>query len=183
MNVAVIACSLHPLSRSRVMAHHIAQDLDDLGVSVTPVDLRDLNLAFCGLPEARHNPKVAELKQLIETSAAILMAVPIYNFDVNAAAKNLIELTGRSWTNKLVGFLCAAGGRASYMSVMSIANSLMLDFRCLILPRFVYALGSDFENDRTEDMAVGEGEIRNRIRELAETTVSLARAIEPIFKE
>jgi FMN reductase len=38
--------------------------------------------------------------------------------------------------NKVVGFLCAAGGKSSYMSVMRLANSLMLDFRCLIIPHF-----------------------------------------------
>ena len=33
---------------------------------------------------------------------------------------------------------------SSYMSVMAYANSLMLDFRCVIIPRFVYATGSAF---------------------------------------
>ena len=39
---------------------------------------------------------------------AILLAVPIYNYDVNAAAKNLVEHTGSAWENKIVGFLAAA---------------------------------------------------------------------------
>jgi FMN reductase len=39
---------------------------------------------------------------------------------------------------KTVGFLISAGGHGSYMSVMPFANSLMLDFRCWIVPRFVY---------------------------------------------
>ena len=63
---------------------------------------------------------------------------------------------------KVVGFLCAAGGKGSYMSVMSLANSLMLDFRCLILPRFVYSVGEDFEEDEVTDPKVKE-----RVMELA----------------
>ena len=59
----------------------------------------------------------------------------------------MIELTGSSWEDKIVGFLCAAGGTTSYMSVMAYANSLMLDFRCVIIPRFVYATGNAFDDD------------------------------------
>jgi FMN reductase len=92
------------------------------------------------------------------------MAAPVYNFYLSAAAKNLIELTGRAWTDKLVGFLCAAGGKSSYMSVMNVANSLMLDFRCLIIPRFVYADGASFQADRITD-----SDLQRRIVELADT--------------
>jgi FMN reductase len=92
----------------------------------------------------------------------VIIATPIYNFDASAALKNLIELTGDSWENKVVGFLCAAGGSASYMSIMSFANSLMLDFRCLIIPRIVYATSQDFTDGRFSSEVV-----RERIRELA----------------
>ena len=40
------------------------------------------------------------------------------------------------------------------MSVMSFANSLMLDFRCLIIPRFVYATGDSFNGDKLIDTKV-----------------------------
>ena len=58
-------------------------------------------------------------------------------------ADSAIELAGRNLTDKVVGFLCASGGDRSYMSVMAVANSLMLDFRTIIVPRFVYAAGDD----------------------------------------
>ena len=67
---------------------------------------------------------------------AIVVAVPIYVYDTNAAIKNFVDLSGRAWTDKPVGFLCAAGGPSSYMAILGLANSLMLDFRCLIVPRF-----------------------------------------------
>ena len=97
------------------------------------------------------NPQVKNLRDKIKNSKAIIFAVPIYNYDVNSAAKNLIELTGDAWTNKIIGFLCAAGGRGSYMSVMSLANSLMLDFRCIIIPRFVYSTGEAFDGEKVVD--------------------------------
>lgn len=183
MKISVIGCSLNPQSRSYVLAATAVDILTGMEVDARLYDLRNFNLKFCGLPDARENGDLEELKSAIEQSAAVLLAVPIYNFDVNAAAKNLIELTGRSWTNKLVGFLCAAGGRSSYMSVMGIASSLMLDFRCIVVPRFVYAVPEAFLNDRTEQMRVGSEEISQRLRELATTTVELARVINPVLDE
>lgn len=84
---------------------------------------------------------------MIREANGILLATPIYNYDASAAAKNLIELTGKAWENKVVGFACSAGGSGSYMSIMALAGSLMLDFRCTIVPRFVYATSQDFSGE------------------------------------
>jgi FMN reductase len=98
----------------------------------------------------------------------VILAAPIYNYDVNAAVKNLIEMTGKAWENKIVGFVCAAGGHSSYMSVMSLANSLMLDFRSIILPRFVYAVPSDFADGKLTSEKIGA-----RLTQLAESAIRL----------
>jgi len=86
-------------------------------------------------------------------------------------AKNLLELTGGSWENKTVGFLCAAGGSSSYMSIMGLANSLMLDFRCLIIPRFVYAKGDDFTAKQQPTAKLAE-----RLTTLAEASIRIRNA-------
>jgi FMN reductase len=114
---------------------------------------------------------VTTLSALIAAARVIIIATPIYNYDANAAAKNLVELTGSSWEDKTVGFLCAAGGGSSYMSIMGLANSLMLDFRCLIIPRFVYAKGDDFREKKhpTADLVA-------RIGQLAEASMKIRNA-------
>ena len=183
MKVSVISCSLHPLSRSYLLAKQAVQNFEEQGVDVRLYDLREYDLDFCGRPEARDNPSVAELRSAVRDASAVVVAVPIYNFYVNAAAKNLIELTGKEWIYKLVGFICAAGGQASYMSVMNIANSLMLDFRCLIVPRFVYATSGAFGNDRTEDMFIADDDILDRLKEFSDMTLTLARAFDPVIKD
>jgi FMN reductase len=72
----------------------------------------------------------------------------------------------------VVGFLCAAGGMSSYMSVMAYANSLMLDFRSVIIPRFVYATGPAFKDDEITDAKVTE-----RIRQVAQELVRFTNAL------
>ena len=106
---------------------------------VTLIDLRAHDLPFTGTDASWGHPTVGQLKEMALSMTHFLFAVPIYNYDVNAAAKNFVELMGSDvLENKTVGFLCSAGGQGSFMSVMGFANSLMLDFRCWIVPRFLY---------------------------------------------
>src|SRR6187397_2898113 len=137
----VISSSLRAGSYSRLLAEALAAEL---APDSELVNLRDYPLPICDGESAYAHPNVGLLGAKVTGARVIIVAVPIYNYDANAAAKNLIELTGSSWENKIVGFACAAGGQSSYMSIMALANSLMLDFRCVILPRFIYATKSDF---------------------------------------
>jgi len=146
--------------------------LKSLDAHVEFIDLlHHKSLPFCD-GEDVDDCVIEPLAEPIRKADAILIAVPIYNFDVNAASKNVVELTGSAWEGKIVGFLCAAGGQSSYMSVMGLANSLMLDFRCLIVPRFVYATGRDFTGEEITSVQVKE-----RMAGLCREIVKLARAL------
>jgi NAD(P)H-dependent FMN reductase len=168
----VFSGSLRSASSSRVMAGALLGAYEALGVSAGLVDLREYVLPLCDGEAAYGHPHVTTLSALIEKARVIVVATPIYNYDANAAVKNLIELTGRAWENKTVGFLCAAGGGSSYMSIISLANSLMLDFRCLIIPRFVYAQGKDFAGENEPTPALQE-----RIVELAAASLKIRNAL------
>jgi len=141
------------------------------GADAEFVDLREVEMPLCAGVEAE-SATLDELREKIRGASAVIVAAPIYNYDVNAAAKNLVEMTGAAWREKVVGFLCAAGGRSSYMSLMGFANSLMLDFRCWIVPRFVYAAGK--EGDVQTPLPE---ELRNRLKQLAETTLHAAGSL------
>ena len=165
----VISCSLNKDSKSRMMAEY-AYNLYCKNAKF--IDMKKIEFPICDGDECYELPIVNELKGYIENAHSILIASPIYNYDLNAVAKNLIELTGIVWTDKIVGFICAAGGQGSYMSPLSFANSLMLDFRCLIIPRFVYADKTCF-NDNKDINDI----LKIRIEELVDSTILLSSAL------
>ncbi|MCB0063701.1 MAG: NAD(P)H-dependent oxidoreductase [Caldilineaceae bacterium] len=177
MNITVISCSLHPQSRSYVLAQQVVADLQELGVDAPLYDLRNQELGMCDAVTTHKTPVAEALIGAIREADSVLLTMPVYNYDVNTAAKNLLEIGMRAWNHKLVGFLCTAGGQRSYMSVMGFANSLMLDFRCIIIPRFVYATGADFGDDRQPSMHIASDEILGRVKELATNTVRLTEAL------
>jgi FMN reductase len=161
----VISTSLRPGSLSRRLAEQLVKDL---APEVEYLDLREFPLPLCDGESAYSDPNVEKLSGKITAARVILVATPIYNYDANAAVKNLVELTGSAWEDKIVGFACAAGGQASYMSIMALANSLMLDFRCVIIPRFVYATGDDFH-----EANAFRPELALRLKQLADTAKKL----------
>ena len=171
-SVVILSCSLNPNSRSHKLALAAQASLRAREVSVELVDLTEYDLPLCGGTGSFDHPLVKTLTGIIEAAGAILVSSPVYNYDLTAAAKNAMELTGSSWADKPVGFLCAAGGQRSYMSPIGFANSLMFDFRCLIVPRFVYCTKDDFT-------AAGEPgpEIRERVEQLAAAAVDLSSAL------
>jgi NAD(P)H-dependent FMN reductase len=170
--ILVISASLNSDSNSRILAQEALLVLAQDGHAAQLLDLREHPLPLCDGGPAYGHPSVASVRTLVAQADAIIVATPIYNYDGTAALKNLIELTGRAWENKVVGFLCAAGGKSSYMSIMPLANSLMLDFRTIIVPRFVYATGEAF----TDGKLVDPEQIR-RVAELARKTARLSEAL------
>ena len=167
----VISSSLRTSSRSRILAEYLREYYESQPATCAYLDLRGVDLPLCDGESAYSHPAVSKCAKLISDARVIIAATPVYNYDVCAALKNLVELTGDSWEDKVVGFLCAAGGSSSYMSVMSLANSLMLDFRCLIIPRFVYATRNDFNERGATD------EIKGRVARLAQTSIAIKNSV------
>ena len=171
-SVLVLSCSLNPNSRSRRLAIAAESRLNELDVDGSLVDLRDWDLPMCDGSDCYSHNHVVEMIQKITEASAVLIASPVYNYDLNAAAKNVVELTGKAWLEKPVGFLCTAGGHNSYMSPIGLANSLMFDFRCHVIPRYVYATKEDFTN--TGDVTLG---VSDRIDGLVQSTLELTSAL------
>jgi FMN reductase len=168
----VISTSGNPDSNSRRMGRAAFVHLQKKKVDSDWIDLREIDLPLCDADKCYGMPGSKKLSAAIESADGILIAAPVYNYDVAAATKNMIELTGSAWEDKIVGFLCAAGGHASYMSVMAYANSLMLDFRCVIIPRFAFATSDAFEGERITDK-----KITQRIEQVAEELVRFTKAL------
>ena len=168
----VVSTSGNPDSNSRRMGQLAYEHLRKKKIDCEWLDVRDLALPLCDADVCYSEPSARKLNAAIDGADGILVAAPVYNYDVSAAAKNMIELTGSSWEDKIVGFLCAAGGMSSYMSVMAYANSLMLDFRCVIIPRFVYATGHVFDGDELRD-----SKLLQRIKDVADELVRFTTAL------
>lgn len=168
----VISSSLSPGSRSRILARATHERLRLAGHAAEFLDLTACDLPLCEGDGAAANPAVARVRQAVAAADGVALSFPIYNYDAGAAAKNLVELTGSAWEDKVVAMLCAAGARTSFMAPMSLAASLMLDFRCYVVPRFVMAVPEDFRGDVIESQP-----LRDRVDDLAAELARVTAAL------
>ena len=169
----ILSTSRNPTSRSRVLARRIHEEISARAGDAVWYDLQDVELPLCDGGACYGDPQVQRLAGLVQAAQGIIVATPVYNYDVSATAKNVVELTGKAWTEKVVGFVCAAGGGVSYMAVMGLANSLMLDFRSFVIPKFVFATGRAFD----EQNQLVDEDVIERLTDLSSTLVRVTEAL------
>ncbi|MGQ0629017.1 MAG: NADPH-dependent FMN reductase, partial [Phycisphaerales bacterium] len=147
------------------------------GIAAEVVDIAPLNLPLCDGAAAYGHPAVAPLAAKVAGASSVIMCVPIYNYSVAASAKNVIELVGKAFTGKVVGLAAAAGGGMAYTAPLQLANALMLDFRCVIVPRYVYVAGKGIDAG-----AITDAEIVTRLTGLVEDVARMGSALAGVSK-
>lgn len=163
MSHLIVSCSLNPNSKSAILAQALANVYSSRDQPHQLIDLRQFELPFCDGASCYNDPNVVKITDQIRLASSIAIATPIYNFHAGASTRNLLAVTGHAFDEKVVGILCASGGPRSYMASMGLANSLMLDFRVIVIPRFVFASADSFDNN-----AIADEQITGRITELAD---------------
>ena len=171
MPTLIISSSLRPSSRSKKLAQLMQEHLRSTNAPCELIDLSEYDLPLCDGDKCYSHPLVKLLTEKTLKASSIIIALPIYNYGPSAALKNYIELVGDALRDKVVGLIVASGGERSYMASLTIANSLMLEFRCLIVPKFVFVDLTDLTHESSEV----SHEIHARIKELAHTTRLLAK--------
>ena len=100
----VISTSGNPDSNSRRMGQKAFAHLRKQKIDCDWIDIRERELPLCDADRCYGMPGSKELSTEVKTADGILIAAPVYNYDVAAATKNMIELTGSAWEDKSSAF-------------------------------------------------------------------------------
>lgn len=173
MKIAILNTNLASGGKTAHLSDTLAALFKEGGDEPRVFSLAERDLPACDGGACYKDEKTIALTADLSEAEALVLVAPVFNYDLNAAAKNLIELTGSSWKGKAVGLVCTAGAEKSYLSPLAFMNSLSIDYRCLVSPRYVYVKRSDFNPDNT---LPAEGDIRRRLAFLAKELPILAEA-------
>ncbi len=172
----IVCTALKRESKTQILARAMAAEMVALGMEVDLFDLAAEPLPACDGASCYALPAVQDASARVKRAAVVVFCSPIYNYQVNSAAKNFLELTNSGWPEKLVGIVANAGGERSFLAVLSLVNSLWLDHHCLIAPRFVYATGTAFAENGT---IRPDGDVPARMKALATELHRLATRLVP----
>ena len=109
--------SLRRGSFSHLALHHVLGLLRAQGCETSVFDLRDRPLPFCNgdKTDPRSDyPAVAELRQLVRESHALVLATPEYHGSVSGVLKNALDLLDfEHLEGKVVGAISVLGGQTN----------------------------------------------------------------------
>jgi NAD(P)H-dependent FMN reductase len=126
--------------------------------------LRDGSVCF-------QNPGVLAATAQVRSAAATTLCFPVYNHQANAAPKNFAEVTNEGWKDNVVGLVASGGTNRSALVPRSLAHALMVDHRCMIVPRFVVVTPAHFAADGT---LAADGETASRLADLSRDVAHLS---------
>lgn len=171
MSVLIVSTALRAGSKTRSVADALGAGCEAIGFPATVLDLATTPLPLCDGATCYQDAGVVAATAQVKAARAVVLCFPVYNHQANAAAKNFLEVTNAGWDGKVVGLVANGGTDRSYLAPLSMANSLMVDHRCLVVPRFVFVTPANFE---TAGRLAPDGEIALRLRDLAREIAHLA---------
>lgn len=156
MKDLILSCSLNKNSFGSQIAKHIVQTYP----SFETVLIKDCDFGLCDGYDgaAFENPKLQALQKKIEACDGVIILAPIYNFDVSASCKNLLDLlskpykdllTGKSLRHKTIAFIGTCAHPTSYLAPMNFLAKIMLAHEAFILPKHIILSPDEPENRYT----------------------------------
>jgi FMN reductase len=147
MHALVVSTALKPASKTFTAARTVQARLEAAGICTDLADLAVEALPQCDGANCYAEDRVKKMTERVKKAALIVMCFPVYNYQPNSASKNFVEVTNDGWKDKVVSFVANAGGDRSFLAPMPLANSLMVDHRCVIVPQFLYLSPSSYDSE------------------------------------
>jgi NAD(P)H-dependent FMN reductase len=160
----VINGSLNPESKGEILSKKALEYGESLGMDISYLDMKLFSdLPFCDGSSSYSHPKVKELYDLFYPLDGFIYSFPVYNYTGNAFMKNLVELIGKVFTNKVLGLCAMAGSDVSFLSPFFLTHSFVADFQTIIVPKYVLASYADIKEGTFSK------ELFDRVEALVET--------------
>lgn len=137
----VVSTSPSSQSRTRRVAVHL-QELMRQQRSDARIDFLDVSTLPISAADHHSTDHEQAVEQAFGQATGIVFVLPIYHGDVSVAARNVVQIAGRTLARKVIGLASIAGDTSANFATFAFANSLMFEHRCFIVPDIVF-LNSD----------------------------------------
>lgn len=143
MKYVILSCSLNQNSFGFELGRYIQEHHENFEL----INISECDFGLCdgfdGI--AFENPKLLDLQKSLEQAAGVIIIAPIYNFDVSATCKNLMDLlskpykdilSGKSLYHKTIAFIGTCCFTNSYLSPLNFLANTMLAHEAFIFPKY-----------------------------------------------
>ena len=148
LNILAVVGSLQRESVTRVVIHHVAQQLRTAGCLVDVLDFEKEPLALYNPDTAHDLPGYADLQARVERADVIVLGTPDYHGSISGAMKNFLDHFWREFAGRLFATIVA-----SHEKGLTVTDQLRT------VARQCYAWTLPYGVALTEQIDVKEGKI------------------------
>jgi NAD(P)H-dependent FMN reductase len=173
MTALVVSTALKPGSKTLTAARIVQWRLETEGFTVDLADLAAEPLPQCDGATTYQDKNVKAMVRRVKQAALVVICFPIHNYQPNSAAQNFVEVTNEGWKGKVVSFVSDAGGDRLHLASLPLANSLMINHHCVVVPQFLHLAPAAYDAAGT---VVLEGTTAELFERQMKSAALLARA-------
>ena len=173
MKVVVISASPRKIAKTQIFMKYVTEYLNNLNSDELEVKL--INLSDGGIDyytgDGNFSDKTKEAIKNITEADIWIVGTPIYNSFFSSALKNLFEyIDYKKTAGKVAGLVIVAAGNSGFTDVQTLLTQLMSYFRVITNPTSAFITA-----DKIEDGQIVSDEIKSRLNELVDNTLSIAK--------
>lgn len=173
LNIAIVSGSPRSTSNTRIMMKFIYDHIKKKSQNTKFLDLSKVNIETYRGNDRSYNEDTRLAIEIMIKSDIWFIGSPIYNSFFSSALKNLFEFIDYKNTNgKVAGLAIMAAGKIGFINVHTLLVQLMTYFKVITNPKAVYMSSEMIKEDQ-----IIVNEYKNRLKDLADTTLTLAKKI------
>ena len=173
MKVVVISGSPRKNANTEIMMKYVFEYAKQKNADTKFINLSEGGFEYYRgfLNEVNYNEKTLQAVRDITEADVWVIGTPIYNSMFSAALKNLFEFVNYKETEgKTAGLAILASGMIGFTDVQTLLTQLMSYFRVITNPSPVFITA-----DKIEDGKINSDDVKSRLNELVDKTLSMAK--------
>ena len=173
MKVVVISGSPRKNANTEIMMKHVFEYAKQKNADTKFINLSEGGFEYYRgfLNEVNYNEKTLQAVRDITEADVWVIGTPIYNSMFSAALKNLFEFVNYKETaGKTAGLAILASGMIGFTDVQTLLTQLMSYFKVITNPTPVFMTA-----DKIEDGQINSDEVKARLNDLVDKTLTLAK--------
>ena len=173
MKVVVISGSPRRNANTEIMMKHVFEYAKQKNADTKFINLSEGGFEYYRgfLNEVNYNEKTLQAVRDITEADVWVIGTPIYNSMFSAALKNLFEFVNYKETaGKTAGLAILASGMIGFTDVQTLLTQLMSYFKVITNPTPVFMTA-----DKIEDGQINSDEVKARLNDLVDKTLTLAK--------
>ena len=174
MKVVIISGSPRKNANTEIMMKHVFEYTKQKNTDTKFINLSEGGYEYYRgfLNQVDYNEKTLQAARDITEADVWLIGTPIYNSMFSAALKNLFEFVNYKETEgKTAGLAILASGMVGFTDVQTLLTQLMSYFRVITNPTSVFMTA-----DKIEDGQITSDDVKSRLNELVDKTLSMTKS-------